>query len=161
VNNVNSVDLVDAVTNVGTVNAVTDVNNVNSVDLVDLVTAVTDIDNVNSVDLVDAVTNVASVTELVKTSDASITIATGDTGTANTAVQLPTVAANKFVVVRSRDDNDIDQPIWVGNASVDAANSANGYPLDAGEVLQLPIENANMLYVDSQVADQNYSLIIV
>ena len=69
--------------------------------------------------------------------------------------------SNKFVLIRSRDDNDTTQPVWVGGADVDAANSANGYPLDAGESLLLPVENANMVWLDSQTADQNFTIVIV
>jgi len=107
------------------------------------------------------VTNVIAVDELLKVSDASVAIATSESGAANSAPQVSAAAANKAIIIRSRDDNSNVNPLWVGGSTVDAANSANGYPLDAGESLELPIENANMLYVDSVSANQKYTVIAV
>jgi hypothetical protein len=179
IENIDNVDVVNDIINIETLNTVNtvaavtlvaDVTNVSTLDTVNTVAAVTivaDVTNVSTLDTVNTVTTVGTVNavtivdKLVKVAHGALAIASADTGIVNTAKQVTAATAVKFVTIRSHYDNSVDNPIWVGGSTVDAVNSANGYPLDAGEILQLPIENANLLYVASIEADQNYSIIAV
>ena len=156
-----AVDQVNDVTNVSTVDTVNTVASVTNVVAVDQVNDVTNVSTVDTVNTVTVVTNVTAVDAVIKETTAFVIAATANSGAVNTPAQLATYAANKFVIVRSRDDNDTDNPLWVGKSNVDAELSANGYPLDAGESIKLPVENANEVWVDSQAANQNYSLVVV
>lgn len=86
----------------------------------------------------------------------SLTTGTASVVTAGTAVQLPTVKAYRQVTVTANPAN--TGSIYVGDASV---GSTNGVVLAAGEHITLPVDNANLIYIDASVAGEGVSYLCI
>ena len=69
--------------------------------------------------------------------------------TAGTAVQGSDVAMTNGVFIKAHPTN--TKPVWVGNDGAGDVTLNNGYPLDAGELIVIQVDNLNKLWFDSEV----------
>lgn len=72
-----------------------------------------------------------------------------------TRVQLPDVPC-RSATIRALSTN--TSTVYLGNELVDAAT---GFPLSAGDALDLAIDNLRRLYIDVAVADEGIAFLIV
>ena len=83
-----------------------------------------------------------------------------DVATAGTAVQLPSnsVPQDCFVTIKAKSTN--TGTIYIGGSKADAEDTANAFPLSAGEKQDLKIKNSSGIWINASVNGEGVNIII-
>lgn len=83
----------------------------------------------------------------------------GVVGTAAQQITELSFRAKKYVKVKADLTN--GNNVYVGGSTVANTGDTQGYTLDAGEEVEIPIDYANKVWVIGGAADQGYSWLVI
>jgi len=116
---------------------------------VDLVGQILRVDGAGQVKVAD--------TDLLEEISTQPSFSHGQITVGTTATQLPSAPAVKGVLVKAHRDN--TGKVYIGNSS--SVSTTNGFELAAGEALTVEVNNANLIWVIADSADQKISWVAV
>jgi hypothetical protein len=98
----------------------------------------------------------AGYVSIAKESVESFKVGQGSVGAAKAAITTANTPALKYVEIKADLTN--TNNVFVGDLNV---TTANGYFLDAGEMVRIPIDNLDKIWVIADAAAQGFSWLVV